>query len=111
MGREREEVEAEPQRSHIVFLCTRAFHLSALIFSLYPGYRTTKGSKEPEARWDRTPKLSGKSCENSPKWNSRYTYPLRTGDRKNLVDRKASDQANWRVSAYLVDTTLEDTEP
>ena len=61
--------------------------------SLYPGYRTTKGSKAPGAPCDGTLKLSGKSSENLHKGDSRYTYPLRIGDRTNLLDGKPSVQA------------------
>ena len=71
MGREREEVEAEPQRSHIVIIgggfagLAAARSLSKGCLSLYRGYRTTKGSQEPpplvpptlSSRWNSKTKL------------------------------------------------------
>ena len=67
------------------------------LFSLYPGYRTTKGSKAPGAPCDGTLKLSGKSSENLHNGDSRYTFPLRIGDRTNLVAR-AQREKGPRIS-------------
>ena len=41
-----------------------------------------------------------------PKWLIRYTYALRIGERKSLVDRKPNAPARWQASASTVDTTL-----
>ena len=64
------------------------------LFSLYPGYSTTKGSKAPEDLCSTRLQLSGKSRENRCKQDCKYTYPLRTGERKNLAGRKTSNSAN-----------------
>ena len=65
----------------------------ATIFLLYPGYRITKGSTDPEPQYGWSQKPSSKGAKNYCKRDSRYTNALRIGERKNLVDGKPSDQA------------------
>lgn len=62
------------------------------ILTLYQGYRRSKGSRATVAATSSWLESTRNTSENRPGRDSRYTYPLRIGDRKNNGSKKLATQ-------------------